>query len=829
MLIFFGFLAPIFSLKPIFYISGFGNSPVYATITQPELYPECPANVTHTLIYSAKQSTTFPSKYPDCAAKLLRVQLNKETGQVEQLPGMDTHSSPIGESSLLVAFDDIVAKAKSLGYVENDNLFGVGYNFFLHPVTSNKVFDNLKQKIEEVYKAKNEKAVLMAFSLGTNFVSLFLSNYSQPEWVTKYIDSIVLLAPAIAGFPNFQQLYLQQLTGFTTNDELKKSIMRMPGLHIMLPNYVAFGNKTIIYNMYADYNVHDASHTMEFLKFLGKVDDDAMEIFQAHVEKYLKAPLAQPLVPSYVLYNDYLTTNAYYVKYNHQQSRVVSLSDTGDGTVTPMGPEHICSQWTNSKCYNSHSSDNHLALLKNADNIQRIFEFIFSDTSIPETPKKGLFLASGFQGSPIYGTVLDKEKASMCPENMKYHQFFPISNDRKKIIDDKDFSLWLSDECLAMLTRVELDPSGKFVTYAPGLYLQSSPFNEYKQLLSYDAIIPEAFKRNYTILKNLYTVGYNFMLHPLMSDQVYGQLKESIEKYYNRTGMKSVIGGHSQGTSFVYIFINYFVTREWAQKYVDGVIFYAPAFSGWGTYGRSVSGKYGSGFPDSLPSMQISTMRMPGCHIMMPNEAVYGNETVIKDFPEVGQEANASHTADLLKKLNRMDDTAYKIFQLTDKYRKYEFPEPPVPSLVIYNSYVNTGNGYAYHPEANIVTDFFSGGDGTVAANGPNYACKHWKNVQCYDYNRAGINHANIQTQAQTLNLTFSFIEQNKPYIDPTSHKLSKDITSSSISNDKIFTIVMAVMISLAAASVIVFICVFIFYKKPSEKKEENINPAPLV
>lgn len=87
----------------------------------------------------------------------------------------------------------------------------------------------------------------------------------------------------------------------------------------------------------------------------------------------------------------------------------------------------------------------------------------------------------------------------------------------------------------------------------------------------------------------------------------------------------------------------------------------------------------------------------------MPNEAVFGNKTVIDGFPNANDKSNTSFVASFLQKLGKMDETAYKIFKLTDKYRKYPLPEPPVPSLIIYNNGYATGDGYTYVEATNRI------------------------------------------------------------------------------------------------------------------------------
>ena len=241
-------LFSVLSIKPIYLVSGFGNSPIYSQIYDSSLYPECPSNVSKIIIKNEKSfNKSFLSYYPDCVAKLLRVQLNTSNGKVDQLPGIFTYSTLINDPSLLYdTFGDIITKINRLGYQNNLNFFSVGYNYFLHPVSSYRVYNILKEKIEQVFSHTGEKSIIISYDQGTSFISIFLSNYSQLEWVKRYIDSVIFIAPTFAGIPSISKLISQNLHPFTSNDEFKKTIMRMPGLHMMLPNYVIYENYTIV-------------------------------------------------------------------------------------------------------------------------------------------------------------------------------------------------------------------------------------------------------------------------------------------------------------------------------------------------------------------------------------------------------------------------------------------------------------------------------------------------------------------------------------------------------------------------------------------------------
>ena len=118
------------------------------------------------------------------------------------------------------------------------------------------------------------------------------------------------------------------------------------------------------------------------------------------LKKILKEPIPEPPVPSLVIYNENIKMTVTYSIYQHQKKIVKSIySDPGDGTVTAEGAQFACGHWKNAKCLNLRDQSNHAATLSDVKTIKTLFEFIQSDKVIEH--KIGLFMASGFQGSPL--------------------------------------------------------------------------------------------------------------------------------------------------------------------------------------------------------------------------------------------------------------------------------------------------------------------------------------------------------------------------------------------------------------------------------------------
>lgn len=353
------FLTHALSLKPVFLIAGFENSPIYSKISNPSLYPECPSGKHPILIKDHKNfNTNFLLQYPYCVAKLFRVELNSKTGKLEQLPGITTESISIGDPSFFSdTFGSIFSKIKEIGYQANKNFFGVSYNHFLHPVTSYSVFYKLKNKIEQVYSQTGEKSIFISFDQGSNFISMFLSDYSKSEWVSKYIDSVIFLSPTFAGLPSLSNLYSQNFSPFISNSEIKKSMMRMPGFLMSLPNYAIYEN----FSFDGKYKRYNVSESFEILKELRKVDDESEKIFKTTVEKHLKTAIPEPPISSLIIIND--KTAQTVIK------PTISIDDTDrhDESVL-ISAKYACSRWKSVKCIHSNKPS------------QIIFEYISGRT-----------------------------------------------------------------------------------------------------------------------------------------------------------------------------------------------------------------------------------------------------------------------------------------------------------------------------------------------------------------------------------------------------------------------------------------------------------------
>ena len=388
-----------------------------------------------------------------------------------------------------------------------------------------------------------------------------------------------------------------------------------------------------------------------------------------------------------------------------------------------------------------------------------LFVLVFSSFSL-----KPLFLLSGFNGSPLYVTVngdqFPLEFRGICPDGIQNYQFYPS--------EDKDFYMTY-DRCQAYFMRSYLDSSTKQISNMPGLEVHSSEFGNTSYLLNFDRFIEKAKEFGYVEKKDLFGIGYNFMMYPYACDDTYAQIKENAERVKQETGQKVVFISHSQGTHLVSYFLSNYSDPNWVKEYVDSTIFVAPAFAGNGNYMRLIELEYGQFITNS--DMQEAIKQMPGQLIALPNHHAWGNKSVVYNFPTYGQDINASKVADFLYQIDRLDESSQAIFsRVEEEFLKKPIPEPPVKSYVLYNSGISTGVAYNVDRYTKEVTVVMGAGDGDISPDGALFACNNWKDVTCHDWamNKASYNHNNMLKVDASIQQIFEFI-------DPELHPDSED------------------------------------------------------
>lgn len=384
-----------FSLKPLFLVSGFNGSPLYATVTHSQISYEardyCPKTMSEHFQFYPSVNPKFYMAHPECQAYLMTAYYDTKEKKVTTSPGVKVVSDNFGNYTSLLNFEKVVEHALSLGYTPYKDLFGIGYNFMLYPFGADDTFEAIKVNAEKVKKDTGEKIVFISHSQGTHLVNQFLTSYVKPEWVNEYIDSAIFVAPAWAGVGNYRRLINGDYGEFLTTENMKKAILKMPGQLILLPNYKAFKDKPVIYN-YPEYGQNSMARDIQnFLRnYLGILNQDNSKIFE-EVEKFLNKPIEEPPVRSYIIYNSGITTGIAYMVDRYTNELKIQLGP-GDGDYSPEGAEFACENWKNATCVNwylNKQTYNHANMLKNVDeSVDLIFKFVQGEPTPTKPPKK---------------------------------------------------------------------------------------------------------------------------------------------------------------------------------------------------------------------------------------------------------------------------------------------------------------------------------------------------------------------------------------------------------------------------------------------------------
>lgn len=271
------------------------------------------------------------------------------------------------------------------------------------------------------------------------------------------------------------------------------------------------------------------------------------------------------------------------------------------------------------------------------------------------------------------------------------------------------------------------DSTVKYIAHGLGGWL--------RLIESFKSLIQHFKHKGYVVRRDIFAAPFDWRLAVAGLDLFWPNLKNLVEHAYRvNRGQKVTIFGYSCGGFTLQQFLAEHVDQEWKDKYLDRAIFLAPSFGG---AGASLPSMYTKTFPivpiiknDDLDAMIES---MPVVHQHFPNWEIFGDREVIRT-----PEDNTLYARDVPQFLidqGKVKGDNIKIMMKAANISSKAPRSPGLPTYIIYNSAVPTDfnlkfkNGYNKDP---IVEK--TGGDGTVFAAGPEYACNHWTApVKCLD------------------------------------------------------------------------------------------------
>lgn len=361
-----------FAKKPVYLISGFVGSSLYATITDPNLHPQCPPNLNRFQFFPINR--IFHQQYPQCLGSLLSTTYNSEKNQITPLPGIKIEADSIGNVSSIPSFSKLVGRLISEGYVVNKTLFGVPYDWIHYYPGTLELFSELKEHIENISNKLGEKVILIGHSMGTHVIRLLFSNFTNSKWIKKYVDRVILSAPAYYGCFDLVERILKGDLYVEKDENIAYSIRHMPSAFVLFENFNLFKDKIVFANSTEDKNsIIYPSDVHKYLHRIGLLDDLSLKIFSQIEPSLIEEPFEFP-VPTLLFYNSELPTPISFNGVTHEK-----IEGKGDGSCQSDILDKLCSQWKHTKCVNWKKNDpkfGHVAMLGVRDELNKISEFI---------------------------------------------------------------------------------------------------------------------------------------------------------------------------------------------------------------------------------------------------------------------------------------------------------------------------------------------------------------------------------------------------------------------------------------------------------------------
>jgi lecithin-cholesterol acyltransferase len=198
------------SNKPVILLPGLGASLLQMTFTGVKLEWYCPTHLDHKVVLWNEEYLIPPilgcvfewatlAYDPVTNAQKNLYDIEVDTVDWGGLGGIDHTDQTFFNISLIPYFTRIIKKLKDRGHIERFDLFGAPQDYRLGIVGMNATFDKLITLVEQAFANTGQKVVLVGHSFGGMCTQYFTDTYAPKDWVKKYIDSTVLIAPSFFG------------------------------------------------------------------------------------------------------------------------------------------------------------------------------------------------------------------------------------------------------------------------------------------------------------------------------------------------------------------------------------------------------------------------------------------------------------------------------------------------------------------------------------------------------------------------------------------------------------------------------------------------------
>ena len=359
--------------------------------------------------------------------------------------------------------------------------------------------------------------------------------------------------------------------------------------------------------------------------------------------------------------------------------------------------------------------------------------------------EKPIFLIPGYTGSDLYATILEPDYYPSCPSLPPHFQIYPFNDTFIKKYPD----------CNGLLFTSFYNNKTRIVEHLPGIKVESAAFGDVSTIPSYNTLISRLIKEGYVPNKTLFGCPYDWTLYYSGLPFFFDELKRNIEDATKSLGEKAILVGHSMGAHVVRLLLHNYTESSWAEKYVDKIIFNAPAFYG-------CSDLYKTALEGDIEGKTQSEMFAKAIRQMPSVLALFENYNIIKDkYIFVPENITPSQVKDFLYNRYILDERSLVIFKTIEDSLIEEPFEPPVQTLLFYNSGQQT-------PVAFNSTNYdiiYGPGDGSCQSDIIDVLCEKWsRKTKCIDWKSSNPNfgHIPMLSEPSEIEMILGFINKDE-------------------------------------------------------------------
>ncbi|KAH0791836.1 Lecithin:cholesterol acyltransferase family protein [Histomonas meleagridis] len=351
------FVTLAFSNKPIILVPPLYGSNLWVTYDQMDANWYCPDKMSDTVIW-VNPKLVVPPMY-NCLFQMLQLYWDNDNNKIISKPGLNISVHDFGgeESvryvvsdfygiNLIETFASIIDFFKDNGYTIKKDILAAPYDWRMAPAGLDDFWPKLINLIETTYENNDhQKITMFGFSCGGHSLQQFLSEHVKPDWIHRYIDRAILLAPSFgAATESFHALWEGKfpIVPVLNSQELADMVESMAVVHCHLPNHVIFGDDEVVRSPYDQ--KYTASQVRDLLVNNSKITGDNIKILDKCQELSRKAPGSLHL-PTYIIYNSAVQTNFIVNFKNGWDKPAKQIPVPGDGTIIAKGTQWACQNW----------------------------------------------------------------------------------------------------------------------------------------------------------------------------------------------------------------------------------------------------------------------------------------------------------------------------------------------------------------------------------------------------------------------------------------------------------------------------------------------------